>query len=667
MSFLNLRISGRLYAGFGALVLFCAGLAGFAVWQLGEIHAQVATMTLQSNNTIRAGEIATELESVRRAILRYAFDNDETSFAEAETRLNKSSDLVDATVKETRAEERRAAYRDIAKDIEALKEKRVALGGAVNQMIAGRALLFADGDKLAAAVQKFVEVAEKTEFSQEAAPLETKVLMLEVANWRMLTTRDPNGIATFKTNLGKALEHVEALENADLPPKLATPLKDIKAGLVKYGEAVEKTGSNLLRGDELYYKAISPLTVSAIEKLDVVIASLGQAFKKTTAETDERISSTITTQETVAGAAVLLGLLIAFLIARGIIRPLSGLTSGMKELAGGNFDVVLPGLDRKDEVGDMAQAVETFKVKAEEKAREQAEARATQDQIAAKQRKAEMIKLADTFETAVGEIVGTVSSASTELEASAGTLTKTAARAQELTTMVAAASEEASTNVQSVASATEEMASSVTEISRQVQESARMANEAVDQARKTNDRVSELSKAAARIGDVVELINTIAGQTNLLALNATIEAARAGEAGRGFAVVASEVKALAEQTAKATGEIGQQITGIQAATQESVGAIKEISGTIEKLSEISSTIAAAVEEQGAATQEISRNVQQAAHGTQQVSSHIIDVQRGAGETGSASSQVLSSAQSLSSESNRLKLEVDKFLNTVRAA
>ena len=198
--------------------------------------------------------------------------------------------------------------------------------------------------------------------------------------------------------------------------------------------------------------------------------------------------------------------------------------------------------------------------------------------------------------------------------------------------------------MQSVASATEQMASSVNEISRQVQESARMAGEAVDQARTTNDRVGELSKAAARIGDVVELINTIAGQTNLLALNATIEAARAGEAGRGFAVVASEVKALAEQTAKATGEIGQQITGIQAATQDSVNAIKEISGTIERLSEISSTIAAAVEEQGAATQEISRNVQQAAHGTQQVSSNITDVQRGATETGSASSQVLTAAQ-----------------------
>ncbi len=233
--------------------------------------------------------------------------------------------------------------------------------------------------------------------------------------------------------------------------------------------------------------------------------------------------------------------------------------------------------------------------------------------------------------------------------------------------MVAAASEQASTNVQSVASATEEMAASVNEISRQVQTSGSIANEAVAQARKTNDRVGELAKAAARIGDVVELINTIAGQTNLQALNATIEAARAGEAGRGFAVVASDVKALAEQTATATGEISQQITGIQNATQESVGAIKEIGDTIDRMSEIASTIASAVEEQGAATQEISRNVQQAAQGTQQVSANITGVQRGTSETGSASSQVLSAAQTLSRDSNRLKTQVGKFLNTVRAA
>jgi methyl-accepting chemotaxis protein len=351
----------------------------------------------------------------------------------------------------------------------------------------------------------------------------------------------------------------------------------------------------------------------------------------------------------------------------GVARPMTRLNGALGEMAGGNLDVVIPGSDRGDEIGDLAKTVTVIRQNAEQKARDEAEAKASQDQVAAQQRKADMIRLADQFETAVGEIVETVSSASTKLEASATTLTATAERSQQLTTMVAAASEEASTNVQSVASATEELSSSVNEISRQVQESARMATEAVGQARNTNSRVSELSKAAARIGDVVELINTIAAQTNLLALNATIEAARAGEAGRGFAVVASEVKALAEQTSKATGEIGQQITGIQGATEESVGAIQEISSTIEKLSEIASTIAAAVEEQGAATQEISRNVQQAAHGTQQVSSNITDVQRGASETGSASSQVLSAAQMLSGDSSRLKVEVSKFLDSVRAA
>ena len=368
----------------------------------------------------------------------------------------------------------------------------------------------------------------------------------------------------------------------------------------------------------------------------------------------------------VAGAILLLTLVVSIFVARSVTGPLQRMTVAMKDLAGGNLAVEVPGVGRGDEVGEMAKAVEIFKSNAIARQALEAEQREAETR-AMSGRKADMNKMANDFEAAVGQIVEAVSSASSQLEVSAGTLTATAERAQELTTAVAAASEEASTNVQSVASATEEMASSVTEISRQVQESARMANDAVDQARVTNDRVSELSKAATRIGDVVELINTIAGQTNLLALNATIEAARAGEAGRGFAVVASEVKALAEQTAKATGEIGQQISGIQAATQESVNAIQAISGTIEKLSEISSTIAAAVEEQGAATQEISRNVQQASMGTQQVSSNITDVQRGARETGSASSQVLAAAQSLSGDSNRLKLEVGRFLDSVRAA
>ena len=362
---------------------------------------------------------------------------------------------------------------------------------------------------------------------------------------------------------------------------------------------------------------------------------------------------------------IIIGIGAAVFLVRGVSAGIKSIVAPMQALGDGDLTAQVPHQGEKTEIGAMAEALQVFKqALIAKKAADEAAARDADAKI---ERGRRVDSITRDFESLIGEIVATVSSASTQLEASAGTLTTTAERAQQLTTTVAAASEEASTNVRSVASATEEMASSINEIGRQVQDSARMAGEAVDQARKTNDRVSELSKAAARIGDVVELINTIAGQTDLLALNATIEAARAGEAGRGFAVVASEVKALAEQTAKATGEIGQQITGIQTATQDSVNAIKEIGGTIEKLCEISSTIASAVEEQGAATQEISRNVQQAAHGTQQVSSNITDVQRGASETGSASSQVLAAAQSLSGDSNRLKLEVGKFLNSVRAA
>jgi methyl-accepting chemotaxis protein len=520
-------------------------------------------------------------------------------------------------------------------------------------------------------------------------PFITQMLSMRDLAWAMRNAGGDaslivsNGIAAGKVAedapqkyaaaLGGAKVAWSALEDLaygiDLPAEIVTAMDEAKKGFFSadYTQARDDLLKTLMAG---MVPTVSPndwskLSVSKLATLlGVAEAALVAAKEYAEGQRSAAQMGLIIRLVVLAGAVALaLGSIMA--ISRRVIRPLQQIRDAMLKVAGGDLtaDASFPG--RTDEIGALASALGIFKQNAADKARIEGEENQRHAQAEARQRSVEGYIKA--FETQVREALSALSKASEQMGQTSDGLTKTAERSNRQVKSAATASEEASTNVQTVAAASEELSASIGEISRQVASAATLAGRAVEETRDTDKTIQGMAEIATRIGDVIKLINDIAGQTNLLALNATIEAARAGEAGKGFAVVASEVKSLANQTAKATEDIATQISAVQNVTQEVVGAIKRIGGTIDEVSAVATSIASAVEQQGAATQEITRSTQQAAQRTREVSENISGVTSDAEATGSAADGVKSAAQALSQQSERLRSQVDEFLAKIRAA
>jgi methyl-accepting chemotaxis protein len=670
-AFNNMKVNTKIASGFAVILSIMIAVGAYGYISLSHVGNDVEGYAEQVTVVDTVSEIDREFLSYRRIVGEAASEKDAAAAAKlAEEEEQRVKAAIEKGIKTIHEPEEHAKVEEIKKAFDeyaTLARKAEAARHEKDEI--GQKVLDANGQKLKADLEHMLKVAAR-EGNSNALVLGNEalkeVMQIQISANLLLGRQDD----AAKSSAEQAFEDVKTviatLDTLIVSPEARKDLEEVKVLLADYEKSYHHAIELDHNLDEIMGKELPTLANDVAKDTQAIREKAHTAEQKLESQALDLISSTEAMMLASSIGGVLVGALLAWLIGRGISTPIRAIAEVLLQLANGNKAVEVPYADRGDEVGENARAARIFKdnlLRIEKMEAEQKEL----ELRAAAQRKADMHRLADEFQKAVGGIVETVSNASSQLESAAGALTKTAETTQQLSGMVAAASEQTSVNVQGVAAASEELSSTVTEISRQVQESSMIANAAVVQAQKTNDSVGELSRSAERIGNVIGLINNIAGQTNLLALNATIEAARAGEAGKGFAVVAQEVKALADQTGKATSEISTQIAGMQAATHDAVEAIQEITKTIGRISEIAGAIAAAVEEQGATTQEIARNVSEAAKGTTEVASSITDVSRGASETGSASTQVLCSAKALSSESQSLKGEVEKFLRNVRAA
>ena len=666
----NIKISTKVFSGFGLILALLVTLSAVGSMSLDTAGGYFTEYREAARQRNQANRVAIALQRVRVGVRNFIIDPKAEVAAQTVERLGLLEKEVDA------AKERFASRKDLLPQIAALEKGQQELKTQFAYLVDKqnqRNVLVRDtldkaGPEMERALTTLVDNTAKTNDAEACVALskvQRDMLLARMSMQRFLRTNAPE-------DADKSRKAIEGMEKEIAAAR--TKLK-IESDLALLGTVAE------LRGK---WAAAAEGTVKAIDERNVIfkvrmvetgnaVVKVGDDLTKTLREFQDAlgpkaqaaISTAVTTTIVVALVAVVLGVLAAWFIGMGISRPVVAMTHAMQELAKKNMTVVIPATDHKDEVGQMAGAVQFFKDQMIEAERLAAEAAREQE---ARNRRAEAVSnLTQKFDSEVGAVLNTVSSASTELETTAAGMSATAEETSKQATTVAAAAEQASTNVQTVASAAEELANSIQEITRQVAKSTEIAGKAVDEAKRTHDTVQGLAVAAQKIGEVVALITDIAEQTNLLALNATIEAARAGDAGKGFAVVASEVKNLANQTARATDEISSQISSVQTATDQAVQAIEGISNIIVEINSIATAIASAVEEQGAATQEIARNVEQAATGTQEVTSNISGVNQAASETGAASSQVLGASQELARQADGLKAIVQKFLHDVRAA
>ncbi len=664
----TLRFRAKIILGFATVLVISAVSMAFAYFGFEHVSTGVGSYRLSVSEADLARNIDRELLAYRSAARYFVVtgkEDDAKAALEAEASLKNA---IDQAIKDAKKPARLENLNKLAKEFSSfsatfakiLQAKRDSALLVQNQLMRNANLLKYKLDDIGNSAPD--SEAQAIDFGTKQVNAQFQTASAAASNFVLNSDQ-----AVANSGLAR-LKFVENSLGAiySMDEKTVAGLKEAKALLAAYREALEKLIANAKLVDELVTE-MSGSAGAIMQGATAMKADLVAEQQRLETESETSIGQTEQLILMLAAGGTLLGAILALVLGTGISRPMIAMCKAMRELASGNFDVVLPGLGRKDEIGEMAGAVEEFKLQAVAKAERDAAASEAQNKEAGAARRAELIRFADDFETAVGAIVSNVSASAVQLESAASTLTRTAETTQTLSNQVAGVSEQASSNMQSVATATEELSTSVEEIGRQVRDSSRIAEEAVVQAKQTDGRIGKLSHAAQQIGEVVKLITAIAEQTNLLALNATIEAARAGEAGRGFAVVASEVKSLASQTARATDEISSHIMGMQGATAESVAAIKEIGATIGQISTIATSIASAVEQQGAATQEIARSVQNVAQGTQTAATDIGQVNRGAAETGTASEEVLHSAKTLSSESTRLRAELDRFMANIRAA